>query len=596
MKKILLFLVCALCMGILCSCDSILSLFGYGNSENDGPQPEFYTVTFDSNGGTSVKSANVKPGKTCDIPYSPLRSGATFAGWYYKGNPWNFNTDKVTSDITLVAKWDYLSYNIEYDLSGGTLPENMPTSYTVNSETIVLSAPIRENCRFAGWYHKGKLVTEIPKGSTGDILLVADFYGPDATVPDSQTAAARTWDNDKNITVRLTADTSDAMTVRLDFTKPWQTVKVEQGGKVEYVDTYAEGDKLMLDIKMTPNSDDAIITPVVMIGDTVLETKYGIYLSDGTKIDKNYYPGFVRKAVTFTIDDGNIKMDKKFLDIVRPAGIIGTFNLINTNAQSAAAYLALYKGYEVANHHQLHCLPWRDGFDFSTIEIKNEIFNSATADTRYMYITKTPGLYYIDYKHFSPSTKSPYWHPIATDETYTEYIDKTKEAIENVFGKGSVVGFAYPHGQLNEYVKKYLKDAGYLYARDTGNLKDKTNFALPEDRFEWTYNADVSCLNEVMEMYDVLDDDGNLKFFSFGVHASDFEGKWYVLQNFASKYGNRPEDFWYASNRDIFEYEDAVNALQITEDAIVNPSDIPVFVTINNVKTIIPANTSYTLK
>ena len=171
-------------MGILCSCDCILSLFGYGNSENDGPQPEFYTVTFDSNGGTSVKYANVKPGKTCDIPYSPLRSGATFAGWYYKGNPWNFNTDKVTSDITLVAKWDYLSYNIEYDLSGGTLLENMPTSYTVNSETIVLSAPTRENCRFAGWYHKGKLVTEIPKGSTGDILLVADFYGPDATVPD----------------------------------------------------------------------------------------------------------------------------------------------------------------------------------------------------------------------------------------------------------------------------------------------------------------------------------------------------------------------------------------------------------------------------
>lgn len=596
MKKILLFGVCALCLGILCSCDSILSFFNNGKSENDGPQPEFYTVTFDSNGGTSVKSANVKPGKTCDIPYAPLRSGATFAGWYYKGNPWNFNTDKVTSDITLVAKWDYLSYNIEYDLSGGTLPENMPTSYTVNSETIVLSAPTRENCRFAGWYHKGKLVTEIPKGSTGDILLVADFYGPDATVPDSQTAAARTWDNDKNITVRLTADTSDAMTVRLDFTKPWQTVKVEQGGKVEYVDTYAQGDKLMLDIKMAPNSDDAIITPIVMIGDTILETKYGIHLSDGTKIDKNYYPGFVRKAVTFTIDDGNIKMDKKFLDIVRPAGIIGTFNLINTNAQSAAAYLALYKGYEVANHHQLHCLPWRDGFDFSTIEIKSEIFNSATADTRYMYITKTPGLYYIDYKHFSPSTKSPYWHPIATDETYTEYIDKTKEAIENVFGKGSVVGFAYPHGQLNEYVKKYLKDAGYLYARDTGNLKDKTNFALPEDRFEWTYNADVSCLNEVMEMYDVLDDDGNLKFFSFGVHASDFEGKWYVLQNFASKYGNRPEDFWYASNRDIFEYEDAVNALEITEDSIVNPSDIPVFVTINNVKTIIPANTSYTLK
>ena len=43
-------------------------------------------------------------------------------------------------------------------------------------------------------------------------------------------------------------------------------------------------------------------------------------------IDKNYFPGWVRKQVSFTIDDGNIEMDKKFIDIVRPAGVLGTFN------------------------------------------------------------------------------------------------------------------------------------------------------------------------------------------------------------------------------------------------------------------------------
>ena len=98
-----------------------------------------------------------------------------------------------------------------------------------------------------------------------------------------------------------------------------------------------------------------------------------------------------------------------------------------------------------------------------------------------------------------------------------------------------------------------------------------------------------------MANYDALQDDGTLKFFSFGVHAVDFDGKWYVLESFAKKYGNRPEDFWYASNRDIFEYEDAVNALEIYEDKIVNPSNIDVFVTINNVKTIIHANSVYEL-
>ena len=39
------------------------------------------------------------------------------------------------------------------------------------------------------------------------------------------------------------------------------------------------------------------------------------------------YPGFTRRAITFTIDDGIIKWDEKFISICRPYGIRGTFNL-----------------------------------------------------------------------------------------------------------------------------------------------------------------------------------------------------------------------------------------------------------------------------
>ena len=42
---------------------------------------------------------------------------------------------------------------------------------------------------------------------------------------------------------------------------------------------------------------------------------------------KKYFPGFTQKAITFSIDDGNLKHDKTFIDIVKPAGIKGTFNL-----------------------------------------------------------------------------------------------------------------------------------------------------------------------------------------------------------------------------------------------------------------------------
>lgn len=611
MKRILFLVLSILCITILCGCEMPDIPFLSGDNADDSsdnnhnnttPPPEYYTVTFDSNGGTDVDPINVKPGETFRSPYAPIMSGATFVGWYYKGKAWDFRNGKIESDMTLIARWEYDKYTIEYDLSGGRYDGLLTTEYTIETDTIILGEPVRDGCRFAGWYLDGKLVTEIPKGTKGDLKLVADFYGPDVTVQGSKTAYARTWDNTNNITVRLTDTDNAPLTVTIDFNKQWDTVKVDQGGKIKYVKTYKDGDKLMLDIEMTPNGDDAVITPIILMGDTTLVTKYGTVLSNGTKVDKNYYPGFVRKSVTFTIDDGNIAKDTEFLNIIRPAGIKGTFNLINTNAATAAQYLALYKGYEIASHHQLHCLPVRDGLDFSNLDFKDEIFNSSKADTDYVYKTSTEGLYYIDYSYYAAGTPSndpnhkSYWHPVSTNETYTKYLDITKAELEKVFGEGSIVGFAYPHGKYNQAVKEYLKNNGYLYARaTTASSPRPTDFALPEDRYCWVYNADASNLNDAMAKYDALGDDGKLKFFSFGVHAVDFDGKWYILQNFASKYGNRPDEFWYASNREIFEYEDAVKALVITEEAIVNPSSIDVFVTINDIKTIIPANSTYPL-
>ena len=44
-------------------------------------------------------------------------------------------------------------------------------------------------------------------------------------------------------------------------------------------------------------------------------------------IDLHFYPEWTRKSISFTIDDGNVVLDRKFLDITEPAGLKGTFNL-----------------------------------------------------------------------------------------------------------------------------------------------------------------------------------------------------------------------------------------------------------------------------
>ena len=54
---------------------------------------------------------------------------------------------------TLTAKWTPITYNISYNLDGGTVLSN-PSSYNVNSETITLSNPVKSGSIFIGWSEK----------------------------------------------------------------------------------------------------------------------------------------------------------------------------------------------------------------------------------------------------------------------------------------------------------------------------------------------------------------------------------------------------------------------------------------------------------
>lgn len=313
-------------------------------------------------------------------------------------------------------------------------------------------------------------------------------------------------------------------------------------------------------------------------------------------IDVNFFPGFTRKAITFTIDDGNFEMDKKFLDIVRPAGIFGTFNLHHWDMESPELYRELYRGYEIANHCKNHAIATDDDF---TAELSDEPFDPNTSSLDYYYKIGE-GLYIVHiYKLWGKNTGTydppRGWHTVSPTESYNAFADETRAGLENVFGKGSVRGFAWPHGRGSEGARKHLIAEGYQNIRKTGDIRDTTGFDMPSDRFSWTYNAHHMNLLEVAELYEKYPDDGKLKFFSFGVHAIDFERaeKWGDLLAFAEKYGNRQNDFYYASVGDIFAYEDAVKSLVITENEIANPSDIPVYIKINGEPLIITATTKF---
>ena len=72
--------------------------------ETPDPTPEF-TVTFDSDGGSSVDAQTVVEGGKATEPTAPTKDGYTFDGWFDGETKWDFDNDTVTGNITLTAKW-----------------------------------------------------------------------------------------------------------------------------------------------------------------------------------------------------------------------------------------------------------------------------------------------------------------------------------------------------------------------------------------------------------------------------------------------------------------------------------------------------------
>lgn len=308
------------------------------------------------------------------------------------------------------------------------------------------------------------------------------------------------------------------------------------------------------------------------------------------------YPGYVSRAITFSIDDGNLDTDKKFMDIVKPHGIRGTFNLCypKLDLLSAEGYRELYEGFEISNHVKHHPFALADGTHYTYMDappsppIKGDytrLYPLPKGDERCGY-----ALYIND-----GEDRARY---VTDGETYFALAEECREALEEIFGEGSVRGFVWPyHEQYNAALTKRLVEAGYYGLRSTGETRDKDSFALPRDRVCWSYNADHKSLLEVAALYEKATEDDGLKFFCFGVHSIDFEraGTWHKLKEFAEKYGGRPDTYYYATVGEIFAYEDAVNALIVLEKELQNPSSIDVYVTANGVPLSVPALSTVSL-
>jgi len=79
--------------------------FKHGGHRPGGNQTQTFTVTFNSNGGSTVNNiTGVESGTTINKPADPTRNNHTFDGWF-DGNTLFVFTTPITQNITLTARW-----------------------------------------------------------------------------------------------------------------------------------------------------------------------------------------------------------------------------------------------------------------------------------------------------------------------------------------------------------------------------------------------------------------------------------------------------------------------------------------------------------
>ncbi len=159
--------------------------------------PEYFTVSFNSNGGTAVSDQTVESGDLAALPAEPTLSDYTFGGWFTDNDTfvdgWDFANTNVVSNVTLYAKWTPVpvvkKYKVTYDLNTGTGTAPVDNNEYTDGDTVAVQpAPAdatRSGFSFAGWNTAadGSGTAYVPGSSTFAITADTVLYAQWSIIP-----------------------------------------------------------------------------------------------------------------------------------------------------------------------------------------------------------------------------------------------------------------------------------------------------------------------------------------------------------------------------------------------------------------------------
>ena len=162
-----------------------------------------YTITFDTNGGSTIEPITLNYGEKVTPPVHPTKVGYEFDGWDI-----NIPQTMPAKDSTITALWKSNSYKIMFDTDGGS--EIAPIVFKYGEAVSVSSVPSRIGYIFAGWDK------EIPETMPAeDLMLTAKWTINQYTI---------TFDTDGGSMIDpITRNYGEAIKVPNDPTKSYYT-------------------------------------------------------------------------------------------------------------------------------------------------------------------------------------------------------------------------------------------------------------------------------------------------------------------------------------------------------------------------------------
>ena len=141
-------------------------------------------LSFDSNGGNKLDQISFIVGEVVIMPDNPNKLGYQFDGWYLDetfSNQVNAQTIldfNINHDISLIAKWSAINYNLNYVLDDGINASINPSTYTIE-DSFILESATKSGYNFIGWYDQGGLnaikIKTINVGTNQDLTLYAKY-------------------------------------------------------------------------------------------------------------------------------------------------------------------------------------------------------------------------------------------------------------------------------------------------------------------------------------------------------------------------------------------------------------------------------------